>query len=112
MAAGGEGLAIVVRRIVGGIWHSLAGGVSPAGAGRHRALFDHARRPQRKLLRRLAPEREPRAGFRQLLSPRARVLISAANTAVMNVHAMLGFSFSAPEMIFHWHQDAFGRKDD
>jgi GNAT superfamily N-acetyltransferase len=29
--------------------------------------------------------------------------ISAANTAVMNVYAMLGFSFSAPEMIFHWH---------
>ena len=32
--------------------------------------------------------------------------ISAANTAVMNVYAMLGFSFSAPEMIFHWHGEA------
>jgi RimJ/RimL family protein N-acetyltransferase len=30
--------------------------------------------------------------------------ISAANTAVMNVYAMLGFSFSSPEMIFHWHR--------
>jgi len=30
--------------------------------------------------------------------------ISAVNTPVMNVHAMLGFSFSGPEMVFHWHK--------
>jgi GNAT superfamily N-acetyltransferase len=46
-------------------------------------------------------------GVRQVVSS-----ISAANTGVMSVYAMLGFSFSAPEMIFHWHQDGFGRKDD
>ncbi len=37
--------------------------------------------------------------------------ISAGNTAVMNVLAELGFSFSAPEMIFHWHGEALGGKD-
>lgn len=31
--------------------------------------------------------------------------ISTANTAVMNIFATLGFSFSAPEMIFHWHAE-------
>jgi hypothetical protein len=31
--------------------------------------------------------------------------ISAANTAVISVYAMLGFSFSAPEMVFHWHRE-------
>jgi hypothetical protein len=39
-------------------------------------------------------------GIRRVMS-----VISATNTAVMNVHAMLGFSFSAPEMIFHWHAE-------
>ena len=32
--------------------------------------------------------------------------ISAANTAVMNVFAALGFRFSQPEMIYHWHAEA------
>ena len=32
--------------------------------------------------------------------------ISAANTAVMNVFATLGFRFSQPEMIYHWHAEA------
>lgn len=32
--------------------------------------------------------------------------ISVANTSVLNVYSMLGFSFSAPEMIFHWHPEA------
>lgn len=39
-----------------------------------------------------------RAGVRRVVSR-----ISAANTAVMNVYAMLGFRFSAPEPVFHWH---------
>jgi L-amino acid N-acyltransferase YncA len=30
--------------------------------------------------------------------------ISAANTGVMKIFAKLGFSFSTPEMIFHWHR--------
>src|ERR1017187_4788154 len=72
MASDGEGLALVVRRIAAGTWHRLAGGLSPVRAGGHCALSGHARGPQRKLLRRLAPERPARAGFRQLLSPRAR----------------------------------------
>ena len=46
-----------------------------------------------------------RAGVR-----RAVTSISAANTAVMNVYAMLGFSFSAPEMIFHWRPGALRRE--
>ena len=29
--------------------------------------------------------------------------ISAMNTPVMNVYSMLGFRFSAPEVIYHWH---------
>jgi hypothetical protein len=29
--------------------------------------------------------------------------ISAANTSVMNVYSMLGFRFSDPELMFHWH---------
>jgi RimJ/RimL family protein N-acetyltransferase len=32
--------------------------------------------------------------------------VSTANTPVVNVFATLGFSFSAPEMIFHWHAEA------
>ncbi|MFL6451857.1 MAG: GNAT family N-acetyltransferase [Bryobacteraceae bacterium] len=31
--------------------------------------------------------------------------ISAANTSVMNVYAMLGFRFSEPEVIYHWHSE-------
>jgi hypothetical protein len=42
---------------------------------------------------------------------RALTSISAANTSVMNVFAALGFSFSAPEMIFHWHPEALDRED-
>lgn len=37
--------------------------------------------------------------------------ISATNTAVLNVYAMLGFSFSAPEMVFHWHGDALNESN-
>jgi hypothetical protein len=33
----------------------------------------------------------------------ASARISAANTAVLNVCAALGFQFSQPEAIFHWH---------
>lgn len=29
--------------------------------------------------------------------------ISCANTAVMNIYAALGFRFSEPEVVFHWH---------
>jgi hypothetical protein len=39
-----------------------------------------------------------RDGVRQAVSK-----ISAANTSVMNVYAMLGFRFSLPETVFHWH---------
>jgi RimJ/RimL family protein N-acetyltransferase len=35
--------------------------------------------------------------------------ISAANTAVMNVFATLGFRFSQPEVIYHWHAEAASR---
>ena len=38
------------------------------------------------------------AGARQVVSK-----ISSANTAVMNVYAALGFRFSFPEAVFHWH---------
>jgi hypothetical protein len=34
---------------------------------------------------------------------RAVTTISAANTAVMNIYSMLGFSFSGAETIYHWH---------
>jgi hypothetical protein len=47
-----------------------------------------------------------RLGVRRVLAS-----ISMANTAVMNVFAMLGFSFSAPEMIFHWYPEALGREN-
>jgi hypothetical protein len=33
----------------------------------------------------------------------ASAKISASNTAVMNIYASLGFRFSAPELVFHWH---------
>ena len=42
------------------------------------------------------------AGVRKVMTS-----ISAANTSVMNVYARLGFAFSAPEMIFHWHAKDF-----
>jgi hypothetical protein len=31
--------------------------------------------------------------------------ISATNTAVLNVYSMLGFRFSEPETIYHWHSE-------
>ena len=34
---------------------------------------------------------------------RAKARISAANTAVVNVYAGLGFQFSKPEVVLHWH---------
>jgi GNAT superfamily N-acetyltransferase len=34
---------------------------------------------------------------------RAVTNISAANTSVMNVYSALGFRFSDPEAIYHWH---------
>ncbi len=37
--------------------------------------------------------------------------ISATNTAVVNVYAKLGFAFSMPEMIFHWHGQALNGDD-
>jgi GNAT superfamily N-acetyltransferase len=38
------------------------------------------------------------SGVRQVLTN-----ISAANTGVMNIYSMLGFRFSEPEAIYHWH---------
>jgi hypothetical protein len=38
------------------------------------------------------------AGVRQVVSK-----ISCANTPVMNVYSALGFRFSRPEAVFHWH---------
>jgi L-amino acid N-acyltransferase YncA len=29
--------------------------------------------------------------------------ISAVNTNVMNLYSMLGFRFSTPEIVYHWH---------
>jgi hypothetical protein len=34
---------------------------------------------------------------------RAIAKLSAANTPVVNIYAALGFRFSQPEMIMHWH---------
>jgi len=34
---------------------------------------------------------------------RAKARISAANTAVVNVYAGLGFQFTKPEVVLHWH---------
>ena len=34
---------------------------------------------------------------------RVTALVSAANTAVMNLYAALGFRFSQPEAVCHWH---------
>lgn len=36
--------------------------------------------------------------------------VSAANTGVMNVYSMLGFRFSAPEAIYHWHSPETRRR--
>lgn len=38
---------------------------------------------------------------------RATTSISASNTAVMNIYSMLGFGFSEPETIYHWHAANF-----
>jgi hypothetical protein len=38
------------------------------------------------------------SGVRQAISK-----ISACNTAVLNIYAMLGFQFSTPEAVFHWY---------
>jgi L-amino acid N-acyltransferase YncA len=37
-------------------------------------------------------------GIRRVISR-----ISSANTGVMNIYALLGFRFSHPEVIYHWH---------
>ena len=34
---------------------------------------------------------------------RAKARISAANTAVVNIYAALGFQFTKPEVVLHWH---------
>lgn len=41
--------------------------------------------------------------LQQLGARRVVTSISASNTAVMNVYAMLGFHFSEPEAVYHWH---------
>jgi RimJ/RimL family protein N-acetyltransferase len=41
--------------------------------------------------------------LKQLGVRRVVTSISAGNTAVMNVYAMLGFSFSGAEAVYHWH---------
>ncbi len=38
---------------------------------------------------------------------RATTTISATNTAILNVFARLGFRFSHPQAIYHWHADDF-----
>jgi hypothetical protein len=38
------------------------------------------------------------SGVRRVVST-----ISGMNTPVMNVYSMLGFRFSDPEIIYHWH---------
>jgi hypothetical protein len=43
-------------------------------------------------------------GVRQVVSK-----ISCANTPVMNVYSTLGFRFSRPETIFHWHPQRGGQ---
>ncbi len=44
-----------------------------------------------------------RLGIRRVVST-----ISPANTGVMNLYSMLGFRFSAPEVIYHWHAQDLG----
>ena len=34
----------------------------------------------------------------------ATARISAANSAVLNIYASLGFRFDEPEIVFHWHR--------
>jgi hypothetical protein len=41
--------------------------------------------------------------LKQAGAHRATAKIPAANIAVMNIYASLGFRFSHPEAIFHWH---------
>jgi hypothetical protein len=40
---------------------------------------------------------------------RATSIVSTANTGVMNIHSVLGFSFSNPEVIYHWHSEQLCR---
>jgi len=40
---------------------------------------------------------------------RATTSVSAANTRVINVYSALGFSFSNPEVIYHWHSEELCR---
>jgi hypothetical protein len=47
-----------------------------------------------------------RGALRELASrgaTQATARISAANTAVLNIYASLGFRFHEPELVFHWH---------
>jgi GNAT superfamily N-acetyltransferase len=37
-------------------------------------------------------------GVRRVIST-----VSGTNTSVINVYAMLGFRFSEPEIVYHWH---------
>jgi predicted N-acetyltransferase YhbS len=43
-------------------------------------------------------------GIRRVVST-----ISCANTGVMTVYSMLGFRFSNPEVVYHWHAPALSR---
>lgn len=36
--------------------------------------------------------------------------VSAANTPVMNIYSSLGFQFTRPEYIFHWHRPGTGER--
>jgi hypothetical protein len=43
------------------------------------------------------------AALKQIGARQAIAKIQAANTAVMNIYSALGFRFSHPEAVFHWH---------
>jgi ribosomal protein S18 acetylase RimI-like enzyme len=45
--------------------------------------------------------------LRRLGVRRVVTSVSATNTAVINLYAMLGFRFGNPEMVYHWHSKSF-----
>jgi GNAT superfamily N-acetyltransferase len=47
--------------------------------------------------------------LRRLGIRRAVSTISAANSGVLNVYSLLGFRFSKPEIVYHWHAPGGGR---
>jgi GNAT superfamily N-acetyltransferase len=47
--------------------------------------------------------------LRNLGIRRAVSTISAANSGVLNVYSLLGFRFSKPEIIYHWHAPGTSR---